>query len=69
MLLTSCGSTKTVFLNPSYDNNGDIHKILRVGPDIKGTIYFWDGSKWTESKDEHVYPEGWVLLPAPPKDK
>lgn len=69
MLGTSCQSTRTVFLNPSYDEDGKPHKIIRVGPGVKGTIYFWNGEEWIESEEEHVYPEGWLMLPPKPETK
>lgn len=56
---TSCGSTRAVLVPP-----GD---LIRIGPDVEGRIYLWDGSQWVLSDNEVEIPEGWVAGP-PPKN-
>ena len=41
---TSCGSTRAVLVPP-----GD---LIRIGPDVEGRIYLWDGSQWVPSADD-----------------
>jgi len=37
------------------DINAD---LLRVGPAVKGKVYFWDGDEWTLSANKVELPEG-----------
>jgi len=57
--MTSCGTTRAVLVPP-----GD---LIRIGPDVEGRIYLWDGSQWVLSDNEVEIPEGWVAGP-PPKN-
>lgn len=52
-LSTGCGSTRTVFVNPSD------HDLVRLGPDVRGHVYFWNGSSWELSANKVLLPEGW----------
>jgi hypothetical protein len=52
-LLTGCGGTKVVFVHPAD------HDLVRLGPDVRGHVYFWNGSEWELSKNSVSLPEGW----------
>ena len=51
--LAGCGGTKVVFVHPTD------HDLVRLGPDIRGHVYYWNGSDWELSKNEVRLPEGW----------
>ena len=51
--LTACGSTRVVFVGSERTND-----LIRVGPDVKGKAYVWDGKDWILSKNKIDYPEG-----------
>ena len=51
--LTACGSTRVVFVGSERTND-----LIRVGPDVKGKAYVWDGKDWILSKNKIEYPEG-----------
>ena len=48
-----CDSTRTVFVNPTD------HDLVRLGPGIRGRVYFWTGTEWQLSDQEVLLPEGW----------
>ena len=50
--VTGCGGTKVVFV-PESDS------LVRLGPGIRGHVYFWNGSAWELSKNSVDLPEGW----------
>lgn len=50
--VTSCGSTRVVFIQESSD-------VVRLGPDVKGHVYFYRDGKWVLSKNKVPLPEGW----------
>jgi len=52
-LLVGCGGTRVVFVHPTD------HDLVRLGPDVRGHVYFWNGSEWELSKNEVRLPEGW----------
>ena len=52
-LLTACGSTRVVFVGSERTND-----LIRVGPDVKGKAFVWDGEDWVLSKNKIDYPEG-----------
>jgi hypothetical protein len=35
--------------------------ILRTGNDVKGHVYFWDGTNWIRSSNKVKIPEGWYI--------
>lgn len=37
--------------------------IVRAGPDVRGSVYVWDGSDWVLSANEVEIPEGWYIAP------
>ena len=53
VFLTGCGSTRVVFVRSERTND-----LIRVGPDVKGKAYVWDGKDWILSKNKIEYPEG-----------
>jgi hypothetical protein len=51
--VTSCGSTKVVFIHQSSD-------VVRIGPQVHGKVYFLNkDGKWVLSKNKVRLPEGW----------
>ena len=59
-LASSCGTTRVVFVN-----QGD---LIRLGPDVRGTVYVHTGGAWVKSKNKVQLPEGWIAGPLPPKE-
>lgn len=53
VFLTGCGGTRVVFVHPAD------HDLVRLGPDVRGHVYFWNGSEWELSKNVVHIPEGW----------
>ncbi len=47
-----CGNSKVVFV-PESDG------LVRIGPDVKGYVYYWNGSSWELSQNKVYLPEGW----------
>jgi len=33
--------------------------LLRLGPDVRGHVYYWNGSSWELSSNRILLPEGW----------
>ena len=33
--------------------------IVRLGPGLRGYVYFWNGSSWELSSNKVLLPEGW----------
>lgn len=66
LFLASCGTLgltgcltsgkKVVFIHPN-DN------LVRIGPNVKGRVYVWDGDKWELSRNKVSLPEGWMAGP------
>tara|TARA_R100001015_G_scaffold19143_1_gene15141 strand:- start:3863 stop:4114 length:252 start_codon:yes stop_codon:yes gene_type:complete len=50
--LLGCGSSRVVFV-PESDG------LVRLGPNVKGYVYYWDGSSWNRSASSVYLPEGW----------
>ena len=61
VLLAGCGGTRVVFVHPTD------HDLVRLGPDVRGHVYFWNGSEWELSKNEVRMPEGWYAGYVPPE--
>ena len=51
--MSGCGNTRVVFVGSEKSN-----ELFRVGKNVKGKAYFWNGKDWTLSKNEITYPEG-----------
>tara|TARA_R100001510_G_C7656046_1_gene215644 strand:- start:30 stop:311 length:282 start_codon:yes stop_codon:yes gene_type:complete len=47
-----CGASRVVFVNESDG-------LVRIGPDVKGHVYHWNGSSWELSDNALLLPEGW----------
>jgi len=55
----SCTTTRTVLVPPG--------ELIRLGPDIEGRVYNWNGTEWVLSDNKVEIPEGWIAGP-PPKN-
>ena len=42
--------------------------MVRLGPDVGGTVYFFKGGEWVKSKNKVTLPEGWVAGGVPRED-
>ena len=51
-LLVGCGTTRVVFVHETKD-------VVRIGPRVKGKVYFMKNGSWVLSKNEVLLPEGW----------
>ncbi len=49
--LIGCGNSRVVFVDSQT-------QVTRVGPNVKGKIYVWDGEAWELSANKVKYPEG-----------
>ena len=47
-----CESNRVVFVPESEG-------LVRLGPGIRGQVYFWNGSAWELSSNKVDLPEGW----------
>lgn len=61
MCATACGTTKVVFVDTQAD-------LVRLGPDVRGTVYVNRGGEWIKSKNKVNLPEGWIAGPLPKDD-
>ena len=50
--LSGCGSSKVVFVSESDG-------LVRLGSDVRGHVYYWDGTEWSLSESPVDLPEGW----------
>lgn len=64
--ISGCASTSETKNLIFVDTTGDT--LLRVGPEMEGFVYFWNGKEWEKSAKKVKLPEGWLTGP-PPKDK
>ena len=48
----SCGTSKVVFV----DTAGG---MVRIGPDVRGHVYFYQDGEWILSRNKVTLPEGW----------
>lgn len=37
--------------------------LFKIGPDVRGRLYFWNGKEWELSNNEVKLPEGWLTGP------
>lgn len=37
--------------------------LVRIGPDVRGRVYTWDGTEWVLSRNSVQLPEGWYCGP------
>lgn len=42
--------------------------MVRLGPDVRGTVYFFKEGEWVKSKNKVTLPEGWVAGGVPRED-
>jgi len=50
--VSGCESTRVVFV-PEDDG------LVRLGPTMRGHVYFWNGNSWELSANKVLLPEGW----------
>jgi len=50
--LVGCGGSRIVFV-PESDG------LIRLGPSMRGHVYYWNGSSWELSNNKVSLPEGW----------
>ena len=58
MTLAGCGTTRVVFVDTQAD-------LVRLGPDVRGTVYVQKGGEGIKSKNKVTLPEGWIAGPLP----
>ena len=51
--LSGCGGRQIHFLPDD--------EIVRLGPDVRGHVYLWNGGSWELSSNEVLLPEGWCV--------
>ena len=49
---SGCGTSRVVFVDTSQD-------MVRLGPDVRGHVYYLKGGEWIKSKNKVTLPEGW----------
>lgn len=59
--LTGCEAKRVVFVHPTD------HDLIRLGPDVRGRVYYWNGSQWELSSNSVRLPEGWYAGYVPPE--
>jgi hypothetical protein len=37
--------------------------LFKIGPNVRGQVYFWNGKEWELSENEIHLPEGWLTGP------
>ena len=62
VFVTSCGTTRVVFV----DTN---EAMVRIGPDVRGKVYFQRDGEWVLSKNKVRLPEGWYAVGLPPEEE
>jgi hypothetical protein len=60
-LLSGCEANRVVFVHPTDQD------LVRLGPDVRGRVYFWNGSSWELSSNTVQLPEGWYAGYVPPE--
>lgn len=59
--LSGCGGSKVVFIDSQS-------QIFRVGPNVIGKVYHWNGEEWQLSGNKVEYPEGHFVGGLTPED-
>lgn len=54
---SGCVASRTVVIDSSHD-------VVRLGPDVKGTVYVWRDGGWVRAAKVKL-PEGWYAGPGP----
>ena len=52
-MMLGCGAGKRVVFVP--ESTG----LVRIGSDVKGHVYYWNGEVWEASQNTVHLPEGW----------
>ena len=55
---SNCGTTTVVFVDTS-------EAMVRIGPDVRGKVYFQRDGQWVLSKNKVKLPEGWYAVGLP----
>lgn len=50
---TSCSASRVVLVHPAE------HQLIRIGPNVRGRVYFYNGNDWELSGNTVDIPEGW----------
>ena len=58
--MIGCGTTRAVLVPPG--------ELIRIGPDVRGQVYVWNGTEWILSDDKVIIPEGWFAGPLDTND-
>jgi hypothetical protein len=64
--MTGCASTSETKSLVFVDQGPNT--LLRLGPNVEGQVYFWNGKEWELTGKKVKLPEGWLTGP-PPVDK
>jgi hypothetical protein len=61
VLTSSCVTGRQVVFVPESDG------LVKLGEDVKGHVFYWNGSSWERSKNVVKLPAGWLAgsLPDP----
>ena len=59
--LSGCVGSRVVFIDSQS-------QIFRVGPNVKGKVYHWNGEEWQLSGNKVEYPEGHFVGGLTPED-
>ena len=51
-VLAGCGGQRVIFVSESDG-------LVRLGDDVQGHVYVWNGSSWALSKNKVRLPAGW----------
>jgi|TARA_R100000482_G_scaffold56309_1_gene20185 4-diphosphocytidyl-2C-methyl-D-erythritol kinase len=62
VFLSGCGSTRVVFIDSQS-------QMIRVGPNVKGKAYFWNGEEWELSANKIEYNEGHFVAGLDPEEE
>lgn len=55
-MLAGCATVRTVTVDSSED-------VVRLGPDVRGHVYFYRNGQWQMTGDKIDLPEGWYAGP------
>ena len=62
MFASGCGTTRVVFV----DTN---EAMVRIGPNVRGKVYFHRDGEWVLSENAVKLPEGWYAIGMPPEEE
>lgn len=56
-----CATSRTVILDSQSD-------IVKLGPDVRGHVYYYRDGQWQLTGDKVTLPEGWGAGPMPKEE-